>query len=96
MSDTNNTQGQPPPQEPKLLVRFKPEQKSPTAKVSQSNYRRTFDRAKQPFEVTESEWSLHLERTGLFEVVPEKKPAGQQQGGQQQQGTQQQGGGQQS
>jgi hypothetical protein len=76
--------------EPKLKIRFKPEVKSPTARVAQGPYRKSFDRSQQPFEVTESEWESHLEPTGLFEVVPAKKPEGGQQ-----QGNQQQGGGQQ-
>jgi hypothetical protein len=90
MSDTN----QPAPKEPTIRIRFKPDVKSPKASITQGPYRRRFDRAEQPFEVTEGDWDAHLERTGLFEVVPEKKPAAQQ-GGQQQQTGQQQGGGQQ-
>lgn len=59
----------------KLMIRFKPEEKTPVAHVGAGEMRRTFERKKQPFEVSAEEWPV-LERTGLFEIVPEEPAAG--------------------
>jgi hypothetical protein len=61
-----------------MKVKFKPGVTSPAVKIVNGNYRRVFEQAAQPFEVSEEEWTV-LEPKGLFEqadgaaVTEEKK-----------------------
>jgi hypothetical protein len=56
-----------------IKIRFKPEETTPVAHIGAGEFRRSFVRSEQPFEVAEEEWPT-LERTGLFEVAPAALP----------------------
>lgn len=53
-----------------LRILFKPEVTTPVARIAVGEFRRSFARVEQPFEVTDAEWEM-LQSTNLFEVAPE-------------------------
>lgn len=75
-----------------MKVEFSTDIKGNSLDFQNGEYRRSFERAKQPFEVTAEEWAI-LRRTGFFtqveEAVPQQEAARQQaEQGQQEEGPQ--------
>lgn len=54
-----------------LLIQFKDSSKDARVEKRDGSYQRTFNRAEQPFQVTEAEWRI-LRREGLFELVKQE------------------------
>jgi hypothetical protein len=52
--------------QPKILMRFRANVKSPTIEIAQGEYRRKFYASEQPFEVENAEEARMLHETGHF------------------------------
>lgn len=65
-------------EQPKIRIQFKGG-RAGAASGAHGQYQYAFGGA-GPFDVTREEWESHLERTGLFEIAPEKSKGEKSQG----------------